>query len=383
MKIVFLLLHDFRFASWNLHELLARHHFSKEYVRRIAKRGHEVWLLTMHQDLDEAEIHELDGGQIEIHPVDRRYPPFLRFGNCHSRSILRQVQEISPDIVHIHNYYVWGAAESIEVAKKAGAKVVAQYHGEPDRLFQLNIWNRSPYHQVDMYLVPSIREMNQVQKRFSAIPDRVKLFPNVGVDTDLFRRSQDKSKAPSLIYVGRLTNEERGKRPLMALQILRLLSKEIPSITMEFVGDGPAQGILKRYVITSGLQASVRFPGYIENSAIPPLISRAWISLNPILLDELNVYWDGFTKESLACETPIFAFSSKNATRVKEYGGLLPRKPKRAADELRDLLFDRDRLANMGRAGRKAILECCSWEKVIDQLEATYMHILDPEVHSR
>ena len=61
MKIVYLLLHDFRFASLSVEDFaFKRFHFSKEYAKRMAQLGHDVKLYIMADDIIEFDVAVTD-----------------------------------------------------------------------------------------------------------------------------------------------------------------------------------------------------------------------------------------------------------------------------------------------------------------------------------
>src|SRR2546425_9989856 len=108
MKIVYLLLHDFRFASLGVEDFaFRRFHFSKEYAKRMAQLGHDVKLYILAADVRCEKILEVDRFEIKAFDVSFRFPPFMRFGNTHNLGVLREIERDSPDLVHLHNYYLW------------------------------------------------------------------------------------------------------------------------------------------------------------------------------------------------------------------------------------------------------------------------------------
>src|SRR5713101_9714958 len=76
MKLVYLLLHDFRFASIGLEEFaFHRFHFSKEYARRMAQLGHEVKLYIMADDIARKRVVEVEEMEVKAFNVSLQFPP--------------------------------------------------------------------------------------------------------------------------------------------------------------------------------------------------------------------------------------------------------------------------------------------------------------------
>ena len=94
MKLVYLLLHDFRFASIGLEEFaFHRFHFSKEYARRMAQLGHEVKLYVMSGEIARKKILYVDGYELKAFRPSFHFPPFMRFGNTHSVEVMAELEQ--------------------------------------------------------------------------------------------------------------------------------------------------------------------------------------------------------------------------------------------------------------------------------------------------
>jgi glycosyltransferase involved in cell wall biosynthesis len=373
-----MLLHDFRFAGWSLDDFLGRHHFSKEYSRRLAARGHDVTLYILHQDAESIKVIEHDGYRVKAFPTQFNFPPVPRFGYSHNLKVTEELARDKPDVVHFNNYYLWAFPYVARWAKKNGVRFVSQYHGASDFLRSVRKAFVPIYQGVDRYLVAKDDEIAYLTGSLGVAPERVTKFPNVGVDTCLFKPSGEKSHEPSLIYVGRMpsrTGNLREKSPWLLIGIMAELVKALPEAELQMVGDGPGlQGLIEA-AEAKCIVRNVVFHGYIGNGLLPPMYSRSWVTLIPVQLGKIDPFWDGSVKESLACGTPVIGFGEG----VKDYDGsrqrlgyLMPPDPAASARVLADILGDRARLGEAGKAGRGEVLRCCSWEAVIDGLEKVY-----------
>lgn len=385
MRIAIMLLHDFRFAGWTLNDFLKRHHFSKEYSRRLAEVGHQVTLYVLHQDAHSIRTIELDGFRVKVFPVQFDFPPVPRFGYSHNLQVTKELSKEKPDIIHFNNYYLWSFPYVARWAKQNGVKMVCQYHGECDILRRVRKAFVPIYRGVDKYLIAKDAEIAYVAESLGVPSSKILKFPNVGVDTNLFKTSACRSENPSLLYVGRMplkTDNLNEKSPRLLLDIVAEVAPSIPNVELHLIGDGPGIESLRATAAEKGIVGNVAFEGYIENSLLPSIYSKCWATFIPVQLDSIDPFWDGSLKESLACSTPVIGFND----RVEEYNGslrpmgyLIPPSPKKGAAVLRDILGDQNRLTEAGEQGRQAVAGCCSWESVIGKLESVYNSLLASE----
>ena len=378
MKVVFLLLHDFRFAGWGLDQFLSRFHFSKEYARRISGEGNDVSLYTFHQDVRSIKTIKVDEYTIKVFPVEMYFPPHMPFGNAHSLMALKELKHDKPDIVHFHNYYIWSFPYVSTWTKFNGMKIVAQYHGESDRLKALRRIFTPLLRSADLFLAPLSEEISYLTNKFKVPSWKVSKFPNVGVDTDLFYPVCNKSDEPTLLYVGRMTLPSRNireKSPWRLIDVMYELTKTRRNVKMFMVGDGPGLSYLRAVAKRRRLDRNVIFAGYRGNTELPMLYSKSWITFIPMQLGDIDPFWDGSLKESLSCMTPVAGFNDQVSClsdSCRRLGYLIPSNPKNAAGIIHEILEDKDRLDEVGTKGRSSTLKCCSWNAVIERLLHLY-----------
>jgi glycosyltransferase involved in cell wall biosynthesis len=382
LKIAFMLLHDFKFAGWSLEDFLDRHHFSKEYSRRLAERGHEVALYILHQDAEAATAVDREGFVVKVFPSQFSFPPVPGFGYAHNLQVTKELAREKPEIIHFNNYYLWNFPYVARWARRNGVKMVCQYHGASDFLRPVRKAFVPMFRGVDRYLVAKDGEIGYLTGSLGVEPGKVIKFPNVGVDTLLFKPSGGKTAEPSLLYVGRMPKRARSlgeKSPWLLLGMMAELVKSLPEATLRMVGDGPGMEDLREAAKAEGLGRSVAFHGYVDNRLLPPIYSSSWATFIPLRLEGIDPFWDGSLKESMACSTPVIGFNEGvggYADSRQRLGHLIPPDPVRGAEILVDILRDRARLEEAGEMGRGEVLGCCSWESVIGGLERVYLSLL-------
>jgi len=374
LRIAYLLLHDFRFASIGLDEFASdRYHFSKEYARRMADLGHEVELYVMFDGIRGSRELELDGYRIKAFGVDARFPPGLNFGNAHSFQALKGLDSFHPDVVHLHNYYLWSFPFAASWVKKGRFPLVAQYHGtDPIRSAKGLLF--APWlNACDRILVPSESERAFLGKVLLT-RNRLALYPSTGVDTEEFRPLGGKDSQPLLLYVGRVPLDPDyrwEKSPQLLLPILKSLREAGSRATLLIAGDGPGLAKMKEQASSMGLSASVQFVGQLSHHSLPDLYSRASLTFVPFLLKEITPFWDGALQESLACGTPVVGFSD-GAPRFSGLGVLVPTDPTIASQTIVKALDDEPWARSAGEAGPRAIGTTSEWGRLAKDLSSTY-----------
>ncbi|MCR6624618.1 MAG: glycosyltransferase family 4 protein [archaeon YNP-LCB-024-027] len=374
MKVSFILPHDFRFSQWSITDFIKKHHFSKNYLEAVGKKGVKTTLYCFHQDILDA----IKVDNICFLPVEFRFPPFMSFGNDFSEKIMGEILQDRPDIIHVFNYYVWCYPSLIHKLTSKKIPTVAQFHGIVDNfsIFKLLFFRRL-YKKTSLFLTSFICEAEKIIKVLRVSHKQVKLFPNVGVSLRLFK-PYEKSSNPTLLYVGRFPNNIRNKwekNPFLVIKLFEILKKKFANLNLLMVGEGPGLSKIKSYVDKKEINKDVLFKGYIKHCHLPQIYSNAWFTVIPMYFPEMTYLWDGSLKESLACETPVIIFGDH--FKLNEWGLMIPYNRSSALAEKLPSIFSRydEYFSNMSYV-RKLLEKYCSWENVSKHLINTYETII-------
>lgn len=379
MRIVYLLLHDFRFASIDFEEFaLRRFHFAKEYARRMADLGNDVKLYVLSTELSGTVKRRIDGYEIKGFKVSFLFPPLQRFGNSHAPDVLRELEKDAPDIVHFHNYYLWSFPYVALWVKRRGIPLVAQFHGtDPIRL--LKGFGFYPMLRLcDEILVPTKKESEYLSGNLRLPKERIRLSPSTGVDTNLFHNDSPKDNGTTLLYVGRIPLPRTymvEKAPQFVIPIFRQLRGRRPDARLIVAGDGPGLSGLEKQ--SQGLGNSIEFLGQVPQEKLPALYSRSRLTFVPIHMDEIGPYWGGTVQESLACGTPVAAFNDESPS-LGNFGLLIPATGKEPAEMVDSALADQRWLESVENAGPKAVAKTCEWVTLIKNLFSEYGRLVGP-----
>jgi glycosyltransferase involved in cell wall biosynthesis len=378
MKLVYLLLHDFRFASTGLEEFaFHRFHFSKEYARRMAELGHEVKLYVLSGEIAQKKIIRLDGYELKAFRPSFRFPPFMRFGNDHSIEVMGELERDAPDLVHFHNYYLWSFPYVVPWVKRKGTPLVAQYHGT-DPIRQAKALAFYPSLRLcDSVIVPTYREERFLSGILRIPRGRVARLPSTGVDTRVFRRVFPPDPVPLLSYVGRVplpASYKWEKAPHLLLPLFKALLGLGVRARLIVAGDGPGLPLMKASASRLGIGGSVDFLGAVDQRALPELYSRSRLTFVPMYMDDIEPLWGGTVQESLACGTPVAAFN-ESSPGPHRFGLLLSPSP-RGASLVANSLAESDSLSRAGKEGSEFVKAHCDWESVITAVGSIYNGLL-------
>ena len=379
MRIAYLLLHDFRFASIGIEDFAyKRFHFAKEYARRLSLLGHDVTLYVLSFGVHGKRVFRAEGYELKAFGRPFLFPPGLRFGNSHSLEVLRELDRGSPDLVHLHNYYLWNFPYVALWAKSRGMRLVAQYHGADPVREAKGFLYRPALRLCDRILVPLKGERDFLTKSLRLPASRVSMFPSTGVDTETFHRVAPPSSEPLLLYAGRVPLPSSylwEKSPQYLIPMFKALLRSMPQARLTIAGDGPGLPSLKALARGFGVDQSIDFLGFIDHARLPQLYSRSRLTFVPFHLEEISTYWDGALQESLACGTPVVGFNNRTPG-FKRLGLLVPTDPEKAAELISAALADEPWSERVRNDAPGMIAGSCGWVSMASRLDSLYAAIV-------
>lgn len=145
-------------------------------------------------------------------------------------------------------------------------------------------------------------------------------IPN-GWDAKFYYPSDTKNKKPfNLVFPGRLVKQ---KDPFTLINAMKILSQEIPEISLEIYGDGPLRPALEKFVKGENLSKFVHFHGWVDKSAMRQAYQNAAL----VVLPSLNEGMSMATLEAMACGAYVVVTDvSRNTLLVDEgvNGNIVP-----------------------------------------------------------
>ena len=221
------------------------------------------------------------------------------------------------------------------------------------------------------------------EERYHLSPDRVVVIPN-GANTDLFRPMNSEHAKEQVgiekecLCVGFVGNLWVYEAVPHFIETAPIILAEKPNARFLIVGDGPMKSELMKYAETIGVSDEFIFTGRVPYEAVPVHIAAmdvCVVSLNTVKCGGTGISTLKL-REYLACERPVVASDvdgTGDVVRDANAGIVVtPENIPDFAQAIIRLLKDKALREEMGKNGRKFIVENLSWDvltkKLIEEL---------------
>ncbi len=252
----------------------------RTFTEQLQKLGHYVHLIAPDYGVetqDEAWITRVPARKIFFDPEDKlkKYAEVIR--------LLPILQDKKFELVHIHTPFVAHYA-GLKLAKLLEIPVVETYH----TFFEDYLHHYLPW--IPKFAARGLarriskRQCNQVDAIVAPSKPMLDVLRNYGVDVqaeviatglqassfgeangEAFREKYGiPVQRPMLLYVGRVAHE---KNIGFLLQVVKILSVEIPEILLVITGEGPAESSLRTLVQSLDIENNVQFIGYLDRNS--------------------------------------------------------------------------------------------------------------------
>jgi glycosyltransferase involved in cell wall biosynthesis len=343
--------------------------FANHLATGLARAGHEVVVL-MPSNRVRAYEERWEGVRIRgvaALPLLPFYPEIYVTLFC-GREVGRLLDALQPDVVHIHDHYPLSRAV-LGASRARGLPVVGTNNFLPENLvsqmpalpagralLERLLWKMvlDPLDRVEVVTAASetsaaiLRQqgLRPPVRAISCGVDLGRFHPDPTVDraATRWRYGLDPGRAVFL-YVGRLDPDKRLDVLLHAMQ--RLLREDLQ---LAVVGRGRQMGALQGLAARLGLDAQVRFTGYVPDDDLPALLNSADVFVMPSEA-ELQCL---AALEAMATARPLLAADARALPELVADGvnGYLFRAGDAAdaARRMAQLMAEQQRWAEMGAA---------------------------------
>jgi glycosyltransferase involved in cell wall biosynthesis len=357
-------------------------------AQQVRARGHRVTIVApsfpghTDTDLDVIRVPSVTPPGHPDFPLAVPYP---------GASSMRTVRALGFDVVHTHSPFLLGGL-GWWVARNLGRPVAFTYHtrydeyahyaplvGEFARPF-LGVYTTAYCNRCDRVLapVPSIAAL----LREGGVRARIAVVPSAGIDTAAFAPAAQTdsrrvavrttfgipSRAPLLVFVGRLAREKNVGLLLAALAAL-------PADTwLLLVGDGPDRPLLEAQAHDRGVADRTVFAGTQPAVVVSGALAAADVFVFPSTTETLGLAMI----EAMAAGCAVVAVqapASSDVLRDGETGRVVAAEPAAFAGAVRDLLAQPERRGAIGRAARVAAGDY-DHARVTDRLLAVYQELV-------
>jgi glycosyltransferase involved in cell wall biosynthesis len=222
---------------------------------------------------------------------------------------------------------------------------------------------------------------------FVSVPDAVEVIPArfrakvrvlpFGVDTERFRPAPLPS-TPTVLFIGRL---ERAKGVGTIVSAAVRVRATLPDVRIRVAGGGPEADRLRKEANRAGLSQTLELLGPVPHDETARLLDSSSVLFAPARGEPFGMT----VLEAMACGRAVVALneggprflldgSSNCAGRLQlvDSGD-----PEALGDALSNLLRDRGRLAEVGRANRSRVEAAFSLKATLDALEEQYLEALE------
>lgn len=229
--------------------------------------------------------------------------------------------DLSASLIHAH--FGKGGYYCTPIAKSLDLPLITTFHGsditQKDK-FSYNKKHRKIAFQQSSKII-AVSKFIQNKLLESGCPSEKIVQHYVGIDTQYFSPSGNKSEQASILFVGRLI-EQKGCQYL--IQAVKLLQKQLPELKLIIAGDGSYKEKLQAMAVET---ENISFIGAQTRAQVKELMASAWITCLPsIRMTRGNE--EGMSMvclESQAVGTPVVAFDTGGVSEGVEHGvtGLL------------------------------------------------------------
>lgn len=356
-----------------------------DLCRVLHRRGHDVTLATtVTHDVPQEWMTADDGPRILQVPEPALPGRFFRPGQLGE---LRQAIRAA-DVLQLHGVWERANIQISGMARRVGTPYVVSLRGMLDdwcmaqrglkKRMYLRLGGRKVLEGAAYVHCTAEGELEQSHKWFPKGHGRV--IPNL-MDLDVFSTLRGpgpaeqqwpelKGPGPHLLFLSRL-HVKKGIEHLLAA-MPRLL-EAFPDIQLFMVGPGEDEYVasLKQLARTYGVDGCTHFTGQVGGEEKWSLYEACDLFVLPSSQENF-----GFVQfEALACGTAVMTTKLVDTWReiVDSGGGIAVEQSADAIVEgIAPLLADREKLASMGKTGRKWIFDHMSTDSIASQLEAMY-----------
>ena len=387
-------------------------------ARDLAKRGHEVFIITTVQEKSLEKRIIQDGIVIfQIYSnYSNKWRDYISFYNPRTLPGVKDIlSSLNPDVVHIHNVHSLLSYHVFKIAKRYSKAVFMTahdtmtihlgklrpsiIHGSKNKFnYKVSIFNLFKYYGVRVNPLRNILVryyLNKADKIFavsealaeSLIQNGIKRVSvmNNGIDVESFKASneditsfklkQDLLGKKVIFFGGRISRMKGGD---VAFNLIKEISKTIKEACLLIIGDGGKYlEDLKKKAEFEGVLGYIRFIPWLEREKIP----SAYFASDVVIVPSL--YLDPFPTvnlEAMAAKKPVIATmygGSTEAIKNNVNGFVIdPDDQNSVIEKTKILLEDIEMCRAFGQAGYELAVVDFSLKKQIDRLEHEYASIV-------
>lgn len=354
--------------------------------RELARRGHEVTVLTSRSRPGLARAERVDGLNVYRAWMPSRTPAGW-VAHALASVPLHLQHAAAADILHAQTFAM--APPAWPSRWRYGPPLVLSLHTSHFLVrARRRRWRpilRRIIASADALLAAS-REILDTALELHPHP-RAEVLLNA-VDTNVFRPGPERDSGASLWGGGAgVADSGRRDRLLVPRRLfpkngVEYLVRALPRLARErdvqavIVGEGPERPRLETLARELGIADRVRFAGSRPHCEMPPILRAADLVLVPSLMEASSVA----ALEAMACGVPVAASRVGGLPEIvdDEVGALFePADPESLAATVARLLADEQGLRRRGEAARRRVVERFSLDRLVDRHLEIYRTLVE------
>jgi len=203
----------------------------------------------------------------------------------------------------------------------------------------------------------------------------IQVFPQLGVNQDVFKPNPTKKSTKTIGFLGRLVPE---KGVLLLLQVFLELKKTFPEWNLLIVGRGPEQEALEHFVRQNKIQ-DVMFAPPVSHYEMANLINTIDILVLPSYdTPDWKEQFGHILIEAMACAVPVIGSSAGEIPNVIQDAGLIFEQKNHQAllDSLKTLMQDESVRKVFGQKGLERVTKHYCHEAIAQATHKFWEEIL-------
>jgi len=287
-----------------------------------------------------------------------------------------------PDVVHLSNALLLGLAKQIREQLKI--PVVCSLQDEDvwvdamNEHYQQKVWKlmSEKAKDVDAFIAVSDYYAEEMKHKM-LIPDEKMYMVHIGIDETLYKPSKPVLEPPTIGFVSRMY-EEHGFGLLIDAYILLKQDERFKNVELKLTGGytGDDKKFIKKQIKKlkkAGIYHDVEFIEKFDKESLSDFYSKVTLLSVPVLKGEA---FGTYQLESLACGTPLVqpALGAFPEIIEKTGGGVFyhPNIPEKLAEKWKEVILKPDKILEMSKNGREAILKDYTNEVLTKQVLKIY-----------
>ena len=324
----------------------------------------------------------IDGIETIRFPARRAWYHRLKGLHLHIdyRTWRRLISEFAPDIVHVH-YPDGGGRNRFYFNSVADRLITSTWGSEvtESREFPLSEKHKSGVRTIlakSAVVTATTRFLAEVTAKYCPSGRPIHIIP-FGVDCEKFKPDDQNRPGFGIITLGFFKNLERKYGPEILIEAFATIFAACPQARLTMAGKGDMAGLLQARVAELGLSDKVSFPGRLPHDRMMAAMRATDLFVMPSTCQES---FGVAAIEASACEVPVVATAVGGVPEAVVDGvtGVLvpPFDVAALAAACIALIRDPIRRGELGRAGRKFVLDHYQWHRNAATMASLYSQLL-------